>query len=90
MIYVYVRTPAGPRVFRLESLNREELLRAAGYIVRNLSISGLPVDIEIADRISKRLSASIYLALYLYGAPRLGLSHDENVKVAQVLGELRQ
>jgi hypothetical protein len=90
MIYVYVRTPAGPRVFRLETLNREELLRAAGYIVRNLSTSGLPVDIEIADRISKRLSASIYLALYLYGAPRLGLSHDENVKVAQVLGELRQ
>jgi|GEM_PF-492412 len=90
MVYVYVRTPAGPRVFRLESLNREALLKTTGYILRNLSTSGLPVDIEIADRISKKLSASIYFALYLYGAPRLGLSHDENVKIAQVLGELRQ
>jgi len=90
MIYVYVRTPAGPRVFRIESLNREELLKATAYILRSLSISGLPVDIEVADRISKKLSASLYLALYLYGAPRLGLSHDESVKIAQVLGELRQ
>lgn len=90
MIYVYVRTPAGPRVFRLESINREDLLKTTGYILRNLSTSGLPVDIEIADKISKKLSASIYLALYLHGAPRLGLSHDESVKISQVLGELWQ
>jgi len=89
MVYTYVRTPSGPRVFRLEALEKDIVIRAAGYCIKNLSISGLPIDIEVADRISKKLSASIYVALYTMGSPKLGLTHDESVKISQVLGELR-
>ncbi len=88
MIYFYVKSPSGPRVFRVESIDKAMLTEVAGYLLKSLSDSGLPRDIEIADRISKRLSASAYIALYTLGSRILGVGYDEISKLSLTLGEI--
>ncbi|MEM0472868.1 MAG: DNA double-strand break repair nuclease NurA [Sulfolobales archaeon] len=90
MIYVYVRSPSGARVFRVESMDRVALMEVAGYLLKSLSHTGLPIDIEVADRISRRLSASAYMALYALGSRSLGVSHDERSRLPLILGEVNE
>ncbi len=73
MVYVKVRDS----VFRVESRDKELLCKGVSTAIKNASIRGIPVFIEAADKISKRLSASTYLLSFTYAKSLIGVSYDD-------------
>lgn len=88
MIYIYKRTPTGSSVFRLEASSKEKLVRAAARCIKNLSLRGIPEEIEIADRISRRLSSSLYIVAYTIGSTLLGVAYDETNKLVGAMADV--
>jgi hypothetical protein len=85
--YFRVETVKGPSYFRVESLDRELLERVAPELRRRLTANGIPYEIELADRISKRLSASAYLILFQH-LRDMELHYDTRLGVDQALRDL--
>ncbi len=73
MVYVKVRDS----VFRVESTDRNLLCRGAMASARNASIRGIPTFIEVADKISKRLSASAFVLSFIYARTMLGVNYED-------------
>ncbi|BBG25795.1 DNA double-strand break repair nuclease NurA [Sulfuracidifex tepidarius] len=73
MVYVKVRDS----VFRVESTDRELLCRGVFTSARNASIRGIPTFIEVADKMSKRLSASTFVLSFVYAKTMLGVNYED-------------
>jgi len=51
-------------VIRVEALDRELLYEFKDYIATLMSVSGVPVPVEIADRLCKKLCSAAYIYLW--------------------------
>lgn len=80
--YVYIKTPIFSKVFRIEVLKEhydkgslaEEL---AGYLASKLSERGLPLGVDVADRLAKLASAAIFKGVFEAGLFKgLSPAHD--------------
>ncbi|AWR95352.1 DNA double-strand break repair nuclease NurA [Acidianus brierleyi] len=73
MSYVKVRDS----VFRVESKDKELLCRGVETALLNSSIRGIPTFIEVADKISRKLSASTFLLSFVYAKSLIGVNYDD-------------
>ncbi|NAZ12668.1 MAG: DNA double-strand break repair nuclease NurA [Desulfurococcales archaeon] len=88
LIYVFKKSPIGSSVYRLESIDKEKLLNVLGECIRKTNIRGLPEYIEIADRLSKRISSLLYITAFTIGSTILGVAYDEKVRLEQAVKEV--
>ena len=93
--YVYVRMPRGNYVYRFEVLKEDAdkygldvVEETISKLLRSSSVNGVPLGIEIVDRLSKRLTAAIYKEMYFRSRGVLSLMYDESNKIIEVLREL--
>jgi NurA domain. len=84
MVYVRLRG----NTVRVEATSRDNLRSALAMVLTHRGYRGVPTFIETADRISRRLSASVYSLAFLYGLPKLGVEYDEWSKFEDVRREL--
>jgi hypothetical protein len=73
MVYVKLRDS----VFRVESVNRELLCSGVKTSLNSASIRGIPTFIEVADKMSKRLSASVYVLSFIHASSLLGVNYED-------------
>ncbi|EZQ10592.1 nuclease NurA [Candidatus Acidianus copahuensis] len=85
MVYVKVRNS----VFRVESTNLDILCKGVNTTIDRSGVRGIPDFIEIADRISKRLSASIFILSFILGS-KIGVSYDDWGKFWEASEEIRE
>ncbi len=92
--YVVRRSVAGSQVARIEVL--EEHWRRWGDLIEEvinqllstLTLRNVPLGIDVVDRVSKRLSGSMYLVVANEVGRVLNLSYDEYDRVSEVSREL--
>ncbi|BDC17531.1 DNA double-strand break repair nuclease NurA [Acidianus sp. HS-5] len=82
MVYVKVRNG----VFRVESTERGLLCKGVSTSIKYSSFRGIPEFIEVADRISKKLSASAFIFAFNIAKETTGVNYDdwESLKLANV------
>ncbi len=73
MVYVKVMDS----VFRVESTDKDLLCRGAMTSIRDPSVRGIPNFIEVADRISKRLSASTFIMSFMMAKSLIGVNYED-------------
>lgn len=73
MVYVKVRDS----VFRVESVSQDLLCSGVSTAIRHASYRGIPDFIEVADSISRKLGASVYLLSFIHAHSKLGVTYDE-------------
>lgn len=82
MVYVKVREG----VFRVESLSKDLLCKGVYTARKYSSYRGIPEFIEVADRISKRLSASAFIFAFNIARATTGVNYEdwENLRTAEL------
>jgi hypothetical protein len=74
------------RIVRIEALREETLDNVKQYIAALLTDSGLPIPVHIADRLSRRLSASVFR--FLWSVVPVSPLYESLEELKQVLSEL--
>ncbi|MQL56594.1 DNA double-strand break repair nuclease NurA [Acidianus ambivalens] len=82
MVYVKVREG----VFRVESLSKDLLCKGVYTARKYSSYRGIPEFIEVADRISKRLSASAFIFAFNIARVTTGVNYEdwESLRTAEL------
>ncbi|AWR96122.1 nuclease NurA [Acidianus sulfidivorans JP7] len=86
MVYVKVRDS----VFRVESADLNLLCRGVSTALKDVSVRGIPTFIEIADKMSRKLSASALLLTFSLAKQFLGVNYDDWNRVNQANLELME
>ncbi len=93
--YAYVRMPKGDYVYRFEVLKEDAdkfgldvIEEIISKLLRTSSVNGVPLGVEVVDRLGKRLTAAIYREMYFRSRGVLPLMYDESGKIVEVLREL--
>lgn len=64
-------------VFRVESMDKDLLCRGVATAIKYASYRGVPTFIEVADKMSRRLSASVYVLSFIYAKSLVGVTYDD-------------
>ncbi|MCH1772156.1 MULTISPECIES: DNA double-strand break repair nuclease NurA [Metallosphaera] len=73
MVYVKVRDS----VFRVESPSKDLLCQGVATSLVHASYRGLPTFIEVADRLSRKLSASTFILSFIYAKGQVEVTYDD-------------
>ncbi|TRM89011.1 nuclease NurA [Sulfolobus sp. E3] len=73
MVYVKVFDS----VFRVESMSKDLLCKGVSTAIKNASFRGIPTFIEVADKMSRKLSASVYVLSFTYAKGLVGITYDD-------------
>jgi len=86
--YVVVRRVVGPwSFFRVEALDMDSL-NYAGVVFSRLTERGIPTWIEVVDRASKKVSASLFVIGYRIASQFLDIIHDDKLAFETAVTEL--
>ncbi|BAB66068.1 DNA double-strand break repair nuclease NurA [Sulfurisphaera tokodaii] len=78
--YLILTNPIGmSSYFRIESLSLDSLEELTPYIVNRISERLIPTYIEIADNLSKRVSASLFITAYQILSRIISVIHDDKL-----------
>mgnify|MGYP001772593999 CR=1 FL=1 len=86
MVYVKVRDS----VFRVESANLNLLCRGVTTALKDVSVRGIPIFIEVADKMARKLSASALILAFGLAKRFLGVNYDDWNRVNQASLELME
>ncbi len=86
--YVVIKLGSSTIVFRIEALDQRVLEDVRDYIASLTVTSGVPVQIMLSDRISKRLCAAIYM--YLAYALPLTPTYESLEAIGEILSYLAE
>ncbi len=64
-------------VFRVESISKDLLCQGISTAIKNATFRGIPTFIEVADKMSKKLSASVYMLSFIYAKGLIGVTYED-------------